>query len=228
MATQQRQSKSSVARETRTPARPLPSPRLASREQKSAERRAAILAAALDEFTRQGFAAARLDDVAKKAGVAKGTIYLHFDDKEALFQELIRTMLGPLVASLHELSATDLPIRTVLERFVEVFVSGLFETRRRDVAYLVITEGARFPKLAEFYYRQIIEPGIAAIRALLERAVKRREIPHRALARFPQLVVAPGVMAIIWMGLFERFAHLDVAAMMRTHIEILLEQGSAT
>src|ERR1700678_4054583 len=122
MATQQRQSKSSVARETRTPARPLPSPRLASREQKSAERRAAILAAALDEFTRQGFAAARLDDVAKKAGVAKGTIYLHFDDKEALFQELIRTMLGPLVASLHELSATDLPIRTVLERFVEVFV----------------------------------------------------------------------------------------------------------
>jgi len=210
--------------QTGTPTRRRPSRPVATRGQKSAERRDAILAAALDEFSKQGFAAARLDDVAKRAGVAKGTIYLHFADKEALFQELIRTMLGPLVANLHELSAIDLPIRTVLERFVDVFVSGLFETRRRDVAYLIITEGGRFPKLAEFYYRHVIEPGIAVIRALLERAVKRGEIPHRALARFPQLVVAPGVMAIIWAGLFERFAHLDVAGMMRSHIEILLGQ----
>ena len=61
-----------------------------ARLQRSAARREAILAAALDEFSAQGFAAARLDDVARRAGVAKGTIYLHFRDKEALFQELIR------------------------------------------------------------------------------------------------------------------------------------------
>jgi AcrR family transcriptional regulator len=212
----------------KTPVRQrFPGPVL-TREQKTAARREAIVTAALDEFSKQGFAATRLEDVAQRAGVAKGTIYLHFADKEELFQELVRTMLGPLVANLNELGATDLPIRTVLERFVDVFVNGLYKTRRREVAYLVMSEGARFPKLAEFYYRQVIEPGLAVMRALLERAVERGEIPHQALAQFPQLLAAPGVLAIIWGALFERFAKLDAAAMMRSHIEILLGHRSAS
>ena len=68
-----------------------------NRAERAAERREAIIAAAMDEFIAQGFAATRLDDVAKRAGVAKGTIYLHFKDKEALFEELIRTAIVPLV-----------------------------------------------------------------------------------------------------------------------------------
>src|SRR5438045_654596 len=96
------------------PAR-LPRRRNTGRAQKSTARREAILAAALDEFSARGFAATRLEDVARRAGVAKGTIYLNFANKEALFQELVRTMLGPLVASLDQLRTTDLPIRTVLE-----------------------------------------------------------------------------------------------------------------
>src|SRR4051812_23157884 len=71
-----------------------------ARAKRSAERRDAILAAALDEFAARGFAAARLDDVAKRADVAKGTIYLHFADKETLFQELIRMELSPVVGAL--------------------------------------------------------------------------------------------------------------------------------
>src|SRR5258707_5747793 len=71
-----------------------------NRAERAAERREAIIAAAMDEFIAQGFAATRLDDVAKRAGVAKGTIYLHFKDKEALFQELIRAALVPLIGPL--------------------------------------------------------------------------------------------------------------------------------
>ena len=196
------------------------------RAQKAAARRAAILEAALDEFSARGFAAARLDDVARRADVAKGTIYLHFKDKEALFQELVRTMLSPLVMTLEQLRASDVPIRIVLERFADLFVREIYGTRRRDVARLVITEGARFPAIAEFYYREVVERGIAAMRAMIERAVGRGELSHAALARFPQLVVAPGLVAILWVGLFDRFAHLDVAGMMRAHIEILLGPGS--
>jgi AcrR family transcriptional regulator len=195
------------------------------RAQKAAARRAAILEAALDEFSARGFAAARLDDVARRAGVAKGTIYLHFKDKEALFQELVRTMLSPLVMTLEQLRASDVPIRVALERFADLFVREIYGTRRRDVARLVITEGARFPSIAEFYYREVVERGIAAMRALIERAVARGELNHAALARFPQLVVAPGLVAILWVGLFDRFAHLDVAGMMRAHVEILLGSG---
>ena len=196
------------------------------RAQRAAARRAAILAAALDEFSARGFAAARLDDVARRADVAKGTIYLHFKDKEALFQELVRTMLSPLVMTLEQLRASDVPIRIVLERFADLFVREIYGTRRRDVARLVITEGARFPSIAEFYYREVVERGIAAMRAMIERAVARGELRHAALARFPQLVVAPGLVAILWVGLFDRFARLDVAGMMRAHIEILLGSGS--
>ena len=72
----------------------------APRAQEPAERRAAILDAALEEFAARGFADARLDDVARRAGIAKGTIYLYFRDKESLFQELVRAMLSPLVGAI--------------------------------------------------------------------------------------------------------------------------------
>src|ERR1700757_4306232 len=87
---------------------PVASDLRSGRAERAAARRSAILEAALDEFSARGFAGARLDDVAQRAGVAKGTIYLHFKDKEALFQELVRTMLGPLVAGLEQLQASDL------------------------------------------------------------------------------------------------------------------------
>src|SRR3979490_2543103 len=71
-----------------------------NRAERAAERRGAIIEAALDEFIARGFSATRLDDVARRAGVAKGTIYLHFKDKESLFEELIRTAIVPLVSRL--------------------------------------------------------------------------------------------------------------------------------
>jgi len=108
-----------------------------------------------------------------------------------------------------------------------MFVQEIYATRRRDLARLVITEGARFPAIAEFYYREVVERAIAALRALVERAIARGELRHDALARFPQLIAAPGVVAILWAGLFERFAPLDVAAMLRAHIDLLLSEGRA-
>src|SRR5438105_234712 len=127
-----------------------------ARAQKSSARREAILAAALDEFSARGFAAARLDDVARRAGVAKGTIYLYFRDKEALFQELVRSVISPLIARFEASAEIDLPARVVAERIVDMFVREVYGTRRKDVIRLIIAEGPRFPKLAEFYYREVI------------------------------------------------------------------------
>src|SRR5262245_6007588 len=141
------------------------------RARKSAARREAILAAALDEFSAQGFAAARMDDVARRAGVGKGTIYLHFRDKEALFQDLVRTMLVPLVAGLEAARPGDQPVRKLIESFIDLFVREVYNTRRRDVLRLVMTEGQRFPTLAEFYYREVVGRAIAAMRGLIARAV---------------------------------------------------------
>src|SRR3954470_16634728 len=83
-------------------ASPVPSPKpVASRAERTAARRAAIVDAALEEFIARGFTATRLDDRAKRAGVAKGTVYLHFKDKESMFEELVRAVIVPLVGRLH-------------------------------------------------------------------------------------------------------------------------------
>jgi AcrR family transcriptional regulator len=191
-----------------------------TRKERSAARREVILAAALDEFSQRGFEAARLDDVARRAGVAKGTIYLYFRDKESLFQELIRTMLTPLVGTIEALGAADLPMSELAQHIADLFVREVYETRRKDVIRLMITEGRRFPKLAEFYYREVLSRIIAAVRALLRRAAERGEAPP-ALVDFPQIIAAPGLVAIIWSSLFERFEPLDVRKMMKTHLELL-------
>src|SRR5947209_923303 len=192
---------------------------------RQAERRAAILAAALDEFSASGFAAARLDDVARRAGVAKGTIYLYFRDKEALFQELIRAVLSPLITQFEAVAARDVPVRVLAEEIIALFEREIYATRRKDVIRLIIAEGPRFPKLAAFYYTEVLSKLIAAARARLARAAERREPGAEALMRFPQLLIAPGLVAILWSGLFERFEPLDVGALMRAHLDLMFGAG---
>ncbi|HEY6702676.1 MAG TPA: TetR/AcrR family transcriptional regulator [Xanthobacteraceae bacterium] len=192
------------------------------------KRRAAILDAALEEFAARGFAATRLDDVARRARIAKGTIYLYFRDKESLFQELVRTMLSPLVGTIEAAPLSEVPIRAVAEMIVDVFVREIYGTRRKDVIRLIISEGPRFPKLAEIYYREVIARVLPVIRARLTLAVERGELSSDALARFPQLLVAPALVAIIWNGLFGRLAPLDIRELMRAHLELLFGERSAT
>jgi AcrR family transcriptional regulator len=217
----------SIAAAVKNPMRTSSPAAKASRADQSALRRDAILAAALEEFSARGFAAARLEDMAQRAGVGKGTIYLHFRDKEALFQELVTSMLGPFVANLEAAPPSGVPIRRVLERFVDLFLREIYGTERRKLLRLVMTEGPRFPQLAEFHYNHVVKRGIAAMRALLEGARARGELRNDALVRFPQLVVAPAMMAIVWSGLFDRFATLDVAALMGAHLDLILGTGEA-
>ena len=191
------------------------------------ERREEILAAALEEFCARGFEATRLDDVARRAGVAKGTIYLYFRDKESLFQDIVRAMVGPLVGAIEAAPLRNLPVRAVAEMIVDVFVNEIYGTRRKDVIRLILAEGPRFPKLAEFYYREVIARVLPVIRARLTLAVERGELAHDALARFPQLLVAPALLAVLWSGLFGRFAPLDARELMRAHLDLLFGKGGA-
>src|SRR5215831_6667057 len=192
------------------------------------KRRAAILAAALEEFAARGFAATRLDDVARRARIAKGTIYLYFRDKESLFQQLVRTMLSPLVGTIETAALREMPIRAVAEMIVDLFVNEIYVTRRKDVIRLIISEGPRFPKLAEIYYREVIARVLPVIRGRLALAVERGELSRDALARFPQLLVAPALMAIIWNGLSGRWAPLEIRELMRAHLDVLFGERSTT
>lgn len=210
-----------------TPSGTPEAPKQGARALRSAEKRAAILEAALDEFAAQGFAATRLDDVARRAGVAKGTIYLYFADKESLFQDLIRSMLSPLVGAIEALPRSDAPFRVIAEMLTDLFVREVYGTRRKDVIRLVLTEGARFPQLAEFYYHEVIERVLGAVRELLRSAVERGELKHDALVRFPQLLVAPALVAILWNSLFGRFEPIEMRALMQAHLHVLFGEENA-
>lgn len=186
-------------------------------------RRQAILEAALDVFAAEGFAAAKLDDVADKAGVAKGTIYLHFKDKQDLFEQMVREAVFPVIARLEELAKLpDLPAELALRAMFEVFRTQVLATRRKDLLRLILTEGPRFPAIAAFYHREVVARGLALMGELLNRARANGELSAEGLARFPQLVVAPLILAVVWDGLFAAIEPLDVEGLLAVHRELLL------
>lgn len=189
------------------------------------ERRAAILAAALDVFAENGFAAARLDDVAQRAGVAKGTLYLYFPDKEALFEALLQGLVSPVLQRIEVLSEdTALPASAILTGILTVFQTEIIGTNRERILRLIISEGPRFPRIAEFYHREVISKGREIIRTIAARGYERGELPSDAMAKFPQLFFAPLLTAVVWRSLFSRFDPLDVNAMIECHRKLMLGQ----
>jgi AcrR family transcriptional regulator len=218
------------------PASPKPaSSKLASpkalasnRAERAAERRGAIIEAALDEFVARGFTATRIDDIASRAGVAKGTIYLHFKDKESMFEELIRTALVPLIGRLQAPPAMGGPVRDMIEGFARMFIQEVANTRRGEIVRLIVAEGPRFPSVADFYYREVVSRGLAAMRALIELGVARGEIKQKDLARFPQLIIAPAIVAVVWQSLFSRHAPLDANEMFRVHLDLIFGERRTT
>jgi AcrR family transcriptional regulator len=199
-----------------------------SRATRAAERRAAIVDAAMEEFIVRGFTATRLDDIAKRAGVAKGTIYLHFKDKESMFEELVRTVIVPVVAKLNALPPPTGSVRDLVEAFASNFLKEVIGTRRGDLVRLIVAEGPRFPSVADFYYREVVSRGMAGMRALIELGIARGEIREKNLARYPQILVAPAMIAVIWQSLFARHAPLDAQDMLRVHLDLIFGERRTT
>jgi len=199
-----------------------------NRATRAAERRAAIVEAAMEEFIARGFAATRLDDIAKRAGVAKGTIYLHFKDKESMFEELVRTVIVPVVAKLTTLPPPTGSVRDLIEAFAGNFLKEVIGTRRGDLVRLIVAEGPRFPSVADFYYREVVSRGMAGMRALIELGIARGEIREKDLARYPQILVAPAMIAVIWQSLFARHAPLDAQDMLRVHLDLIFGERRTT
>jgi AcrR family transcriptional regulator len=183
-----------------------------SRNPAAAARRAAILDAALHVFAEHGYESARLDEVAARAGVAKGTLYLYFKDKEDLFEAMVRSAVAPIMGQMgHLATAPD----------VQTEVLG---TDRKLVLRLIMSEGPRFPRIAEFYYREVVSHGIAVMQAVARRAVETGEFSNDAAARFPQLIIAPLLMAVTWDGLFGRQHPLDMPKLLDAHLGLLSGQ----
>jgi AcrR family transcriptional regulator len=196
--------------------------RARSEEQRQAKLEA-ILAAALDVFVEKGFSDARLEDVAARAGVAKGTIYLYVASKEALFEALVHSGIAlPIEAIERKILALDLPAEATLRMLFGFLRQEVLGTRRKEIVGLILSEAGRFPEIAAVYHREVLSRGMGLLRRIAERAVERGEFRSDELARFPQLAVAPGVLALIWTNLFQHIEPLDVEAMFDAHVALLM------
>jgi AcrR family transcriptional regulator len=189
------------------------------------ERRRSILEAALGVFATHGFAAARLDDVAAAADVAKGTLYLYFPNKEALFEELIHSAAVPILGRLEAAAKEDLPLAVVLPRIFDLFRTDVLGTDRKLIVQLLLAEGPRFPRIAEFYYREIVSKALPILRRIARRALERGELGSDAIVRFPHLIMAPVLTAILWDGLFAGYEPLNVQKLFEAHTQLLLNKG---
>jgi len=135
---------------------------------------------------------------------------------------LMRTAIVPLVS---RLVAGPPPagasVRDMVEGFAKLFIQEVARTRRGDIVRLIVAEGPRFPAVADFYYREVVSRGLSGMRALIELGIARGEIAQKSLARFPQILVAPAIVAVIWQSLFSKHAPLDAIEMFRVHLDLI-------
>jgi len=188
-------------------------------------RPAEILAAALSVFAEKGFAAAKLDDVAAKAGVSKGTLYLYFDSKEALFKAVVRATLLPNLTAAETMAKTGAgPIAGILAAMLRNLARAIVETGIGAIPKLIISEAGRFPELARFYHDEVIARAVSLISGMVARGVVRGEFRPVDPRHVVYLTIAPVLVAALWRETFERHGapRLDPLALIEQHIDILL------
>lgn len=195
----------------------------AHREREKAPRQRQILSAAFEEFAANGYAAARLDRVARRARIAKGTIYLYFPSKSRLFQAVVRNLIQPVPAGFESIvAASPAPASQLLAEFIAGQYSGLVGNRKaREIVRLLIAESGKFPELAELYRREVIDPGMRAIRLLLEKGASSGEFRQSLAHDFPQMIAAPAVLAVVWTLIFGAHFALDLETYRTAHVQFV-------
>jgi AcrR family transcriptional regulator len=184
-----------------------------------------ILDAALEVFAEKGFAAARMDEVARRAGVTKGTIYLYFPSKEELFKALVREAIGGTLAQVAAYAEKfEGSARELLVSVLRTIGTVLRTSNRIVLPKIILAESGNFPDLVRFYRFEIIEKGMTLFRAIVARGIARGEFRDVAPDHVARLCVAPLLLGALWRAVFARFdpEPYDIGALIEAHIDVLL------
>lgn len=188
-------------------------------------RPAELLDAALEVFAEKGFAAARMEDIAARAGAAKGTIYLYFPSKEAVFEALVRSAVIPNLERAEALAlAHEGPVEALLRRLAQVLEEVIRDSRLVVLPRLLIGELYKFPELARFYRREVIERGFRLIARVHRQGVERGEFREQDSEAVARLVVAPILLLTIWRTVFAPHEPepFDPKPVLDAHVDTLL------
>jgi AcrR family transcriptional regulator len=187
------------------------------------DRPAEITEAAMHAFAEKGYAATRVDEVAQRAGVSKGLLYLYFKTKEDLFKAVIRSFVTPRVDALtRQIDESDLsPVQFLRGPFLD-FAKSIPRSPARKLVRLLVAEGPKHPDLLEWYWENVVSRGLAAVRRLIRRGVELGEFRPNAIEQYPQLLLSPVLFSMLWIQLFDKNSPLDTDGLLENHVELLL------
>lgn len=193
-----------------------------TRAQQKALRPLQILEAAFEEFVKSGYSATRVEDVAERVGVTKGTVYVYFETKEKLFEAMIQHISVPFEEVLESAALLHGSSFQKLISFLGLLYDQIAENRKtRELLRFVISEGHRFPDLIDEHHHQFIAPIIAKVEELLQQGAASgefREIP----TGFPDLVIAPILTTTVLRLIFDKRMDVDRDGLLNAHAEMML------
>jgi AcrR family transcriptional regulator len=168
-------------------------------ERRKEARPAELLSAALALFVEKGYAGTRLEDVAARAGVSKGTLYLYFENKEELFKAVVReNIVTPLVEAAEEAHGFDGPTADLVRKLINAWWKDFACTQAGGLTKLMVAESGNFPEIAGFFLAEVIEPWHRLLGSVVERGIRRREFRPVEVALFTRVMTAPLVMLSLW------------------------------
>lgn len=185
-----------------------------------------ICRAALQVFAEKGFAGARIEEIAKRAGLSKGAVYLYFPTKEDIFRAVVREAVAPNIEAMQRtVLAMELPfavlVRTLLPRFAEVVTAVPVGA----VVKMVIGESRNFPELAKVWHDDVILKAIGLLASVIEQAQERGEVRPGDPRIHAFSIIGPMLIGVIWRETFTPVggAPVDLPAIARQHAETVLE-----
>ena len=212
-------------RSARARPRPRPRPRRPRWKRRKGARPGEIVAAALELFVEGGYEATKLADVARHAGVTKGTLYLYFDSKEALFKAVVRETIVPVIAQGEALARSFAgSARELLEQLIREYWRLVGETSLAGIPKLMMAEAATFPELTRFYYEEVVSRGHRLMAGVIERGIKSGEFRSVDVMLAAKLAMSPLMHAVMARRAFAACMPegFDVRAYLDTHIQLYL------
>ena len=183
-----------------------------------------ITAAALELFVERGFANTRLDDVAARAGISKGTLYLYFENKEELFKAVVReALVARLVEFRSQIDKYEGSTFDLLALMMKTWWERIGSTRVSGIPKLILSEARNFPEIAQFYVDEVVRPGRETVEAVIRRGVERGEFRKVDVESVAHLFIAPMILVSLWRNALEPCCdeRIDPLALVQTHVEML-------
>ena len=183
------------------------------------------MAAALEVFAARGYAATRLEDVAQRAGVSKGALYLYFETKEDLFRAVVGTAVGGNLAHLKDVAGTGVPFETAARAGVGLLARTLASDRRiSGVIRLVLVESRNLPELATIWHETVIVPALGLITGLIREGQAKGEIRAGDPRLFAMGIMGPLLLGVLWRETFEPVGAepVDIEALAAQHLDTVL------